>query len=862
MDPDTASGVWACPCLNVRVSCTVIGKAKAPFSKRVRLNTSSSLTIALPLWTRQEHEMGLDVVSCKICSMDVYASERSLSSTQSASYSLHALPTLPTSDVLLLSDTCIGEDDMQTRIQSPDYVPPLGIVLPRLSFASGQPRPLDTLHDLEQVWASLHLPSVPTRLTEDTLAASDAHTKKVEAASLDQLRVQYDQVQREVESAIRKAQKTMQSAISSAKEHVLSHAVVPVTSPAPMLSESTPVKPEVPALPADAEDAHEPAPTFTKRAPPPAADLSSSVGRLSASFARFGRTLPGHLEQHDAEEREERRAARAAHAAHHSPASETHAKHSTDKQETSSLELHPTRHDSDTGSVDDDVVPSSDGNDENPMFAIDEDLAHEAERLPPMPRKAKNHRVERLPRASEMSQRLTGAQGFSFSVLTEHSMQAARKHLDRAERIEQEYEIEQQGPYDLQMEDRSTSRPGARGAETERTHVPHDRYADEELALAGVLASNMPSHRNNQYAQLSSYRAAPSESHARSAPWKPARAVSIARPAHTTSDGVDREPKTSLPYKEKMMVPSLRKATRPSSQTMAPIVQRSFKPGSVTPSMARTSSASGAAPARTQTTSTGGGAPVSVRAPTAPVAGASVPPVPFVPSASARVSLGPESAPRAPATGWDAAPRLDAVHLDKMLYYMHYLQNLKLSKRTGWYHHGVPAPESIADHMYRMAMLAMLVDDTQLDMRKCVMMALVHDLAEAQVGDLTPMCQVDKQEKTRREHAAIEFLTRDLLADTPSAQQIRALWDEYEARETPEARLVKDLDCFELCLQTFEYEQAQGIRDLQQFWLGAIPKIHNPQIRAWATALLEKRRTLWQARGEPYDAPPTTAPET
>ena len=806
--------------------------------------------------------MGLDVVSCKICSMDVYASELNLPSTQSTSYSLHAHPTFPTSDVLLLNDTCIGEDDMQARIQSPDYVPPLGIVLPRLSSASGQPRPLDTLHDLEQVWASLHLPSVPTRLTEDTLAASDARTKKVEAATLDQLRVQYDQVQREVESAIHKAQKTMQSAISSAKEYVLSHAVVPATSSAPTPSESTPAQPEMSALPADAEDAPEPAPTFTKRAPPPAVDLSSSVGRLSASFARFGRTLPGHLEQRDAEEREERRAARAAHAAHRTSANETRSEHSIDKQETSSLELHPTRHDSETGSVDDDVVPSYDGNDENPVFAIDEDLAHETERPPPTPRKAKNHRVERLPRASEMSQRLTGAQGFSFSVLTEHSMQAARKHLDRADRIEQEYESEQQGPYDLQTPDRSTSRPGVRGADNERTHVPHDRYADEELALAGVLASNMPSHRNNQYAHPSSYRAAPSGSQARSVPWKPARAVSIARPARDNSDGLDREPKTSLPYKEKMMVPSLRKATRASPQAAAPIVQRTFSPGSATPSMARTSNAGGAASARTRTMCTGGGVPASVRASTAPVAGASVPPVPFVPSASARVSLGPESAPRALATGWDAALGVDAAHLDKMLYYMHYLQNLKLSKRTGWYHHGVPAPESIADHMYRMAMLAMLVDDTQLDVRKCVMMALVHDLAEAQVGDLTPMCQVDKEEKTRREHAAIEYLTRDLLADTPAAQQIRALWDEYEARATPEARLVKDLDCFELCLQTFEYEQAQGIRDLQQFWQGAIPKIHNPQIRVWATALLEKRRTLWQARGEPYDAPPTAAPKT
>ena len=39
-------------------------------------------------------------------------------------------------------------------------------------------------------------------------------------------------------------------------------------------------------------------------------------------------------------------------------------------------------------------------------------------------------------------------------------------------------------------------------------------------------------------------------------------------------------------------------------------------------------------------------------------------------------------------------PVQEEKELDGMLYYMHYLQNLKLGKRTGWYHHKVPHPES------------------------------------------------------------------------------------------------------------------------------------------------------------------------
>jgi len=66
------------------------------------------------------------------------------------------------------------------------------------------------------------------------------------------------------------------------------------------------------------------------------------------------------------------------------------------------------------------------------------------------------------------------------------------------------------------------------------------------------------------------------------------------------------------------------------------------------------------------------------------------------------------------------------------LAFFHILERLKTQKRTGWVDHKIPNPESISDHMYRMAILAMCSSDTKLDISKCVMMALVHDLAEAQ----------------------------------------------------------------------------------------------------------------------------------
>ena len=70
-------------------------------------------------------------------------------------------------------------------------------------------------------------------------------------------------------------------------------------------------------------------------------------------------------------------------------------------------------------------------------------------------------------------------------------------------------------------------------------------------------------------------------------------------------------------------------------------------------------------------------------------------------------------------------------------------RSLKTTKRTGWVRQGVNHPESIADHMYRMSLMAMIssFSDGTLDTNKCIQLALIHDLAEAKVGDITPFCK-------------------------------------------------------------------------------------------------------------------------
>ncbi|KAK2462253.1 hypothetical protein APHAL10511_005749 [Amanita phalloides] len=175
------------------------------------------------------------------------------------------------------------------------------------------------------------------------------------------------------------------------------------------------------------------------------------------------------------------------------------------------------------------------------------------------------------------------------------------------------------------------------------------------------------------------------------------------------------------------------------------------------------------------------------------------------------------------------------------LAFFHILERLKTQKRTGWIDHNIPDPESISDHMYRMAVLAMCTADPNLDVAKCVMMAIVHDLAEAQVGDIAPREGIPKAEKRRLEEEAMHNFVHDMLHCSPAAQRIFALWKEYEEGETAEARFVKDLDRFEMASQALEYEK-RGATTLQCFFEASIPQIRHPEVQSWASSLREERK--------------------
>ncbi|PVZ99246.1 hypothetical protein BB558_004739 [Smittium angustum] len=120
-----------------------------------------------------------------------------------------------------------------------------------------------------------------------------------------------------------------------------------------------------------------------------------------------------------------------------------------------------------------------------------------------------------------------------------------------------------------------------------------------------------------------------------------------------------------------------------------------------------------------------------------------------------------------------------------ILEFFNLVENLKKTKRTGWVNHNIPMPESISDHMYRMAIMAMTINDENLDRNRCIKMALVHDMA----------------------------------------------------------KLVKDLDKYEMIVQAYEYEKEHRI-NLDTFFNSTKGVFQHPIVLSWVDTLYKKRAEI------------------
>lgn len=155
---------------------------------------------------------------------------------------------------------------------------------------------------------------------------------------------------------------------------------------------------------------------------------------------------------------------------------------------------------------------------------------------------------------------------------------------------------------------------------------------------------------------------------------------------------------------------------------------------------------------------------------------------------------------------------------------------LKHLKRAGWVKNNIPDPESVAEHSFMVAVMALvLAEEIGVNQARAVKMALIHDIGEAEIGDIITAhgekILIDRKIKVTPERKAFEKIFN--LTDSDEYLQI---FDEFEANQTAEARFVRQLDKLEMAIQAFEYEKLYKI-NLEPFYINSRPVILHKYLR-------------------------------
>ena len=165
--------------------------------------------------------------------------------------------------------------------------------------------------------------------------------------------------------------------------------------------------------------------------------------------------------------------------------------------------------------------------------------------------------------------------------------------------------------------------------------------------------------------------------------------------------------------------------------------------------------------------------------------------------------------------------------------------NLKKIHRQGWIDKlSIPKPESVADHSYSMSIMCMVISDLgNYNTEKILKMALLHDLAESKIGDYTPN-QIAIEKKTEIENNA--FIK--IIGELPGTIKLQYLeiWKEYQENNSPESKLVHQIDRLEMILQAKLYQKEGHPKEkLESFFESAKTDITDPKLKELFTMIVD-----------------------
>lgn len=162
---------------------------------------------------------------------------------------------------------------------------------------------------------------------------------------------------------------------------------------------------------------------------------------------------------------------------------------------------------------------------------------------------------------------------------------------------------------------------------------------------------------------------------------------------------------------------------------------------------------------------------------------------------------------------------------------------LRHTPRTGWFFLG-SGREDVAEHSFRVALISfVLAKMAGCDPYRAMAMGLFHDLHEARTGDANYMNQ--RYETIRHREAQA-----DALAGTGLEDEVMGLYDEFEAKESAVAKVVKDADQLDLVLNLKE-ELDRGNAFAREWLDSALLRLRTPQAREVAGAVMASDHNRW-----------------
>lgn len=133
---------------------------------------------------------------------------------------------------------------------------------------------------------------------------------------------------------------------------------------------------------------------------------------------------------------------------------------------------------------------------------------------------------------------------------------------------------------------------------------------------------------------------------------------------------------------------------------------------------------------------------------------------------------------------------------EQQLYFLREVEKMKSILRMTILADGSKRRENDAEHSWHFALMAMIfyeyADSDHVDLNHVIRMALVHDLVEVYAGDTYAYDTKGYEDKLERETAAADKLFS--LLPNGQGDDLRALWEEFEAMETPDALYAGAID--------------------------------------------------------------------